>query len=460
MIRRQTCSLAALPLAAALLAGCAAYSARPLPDKPDLAARPADVKVDVRALHLPGLEAHAYDPARGLDMTDAAILAVVNNPGLRTARSEARAARVQSFAAGLLPGPQLSASRDRPTDGTPGLVTGKSVGIGYDLGPLFTSGAEQAAAEAQAGQADLDLLWEEWQVAQQARVLFVQCRTDRAELTLLGDLKQAMQTRYDAERAALKSGDVAFDSLSTELAALQDVQSRADTLARQENDDCIALDGLLGLAPDVQLTLLAPETPPDIPAARVDAALAKLPERRPDLVALQYGYKAQDEEVRRAVLAQFPSIGLGINKASDTSNVHTMGFSLSLNFPFIFGGAKQVHAAEATRDALWQAYQQRLDETRAEVRQTATDLALLQAELDKLQASAGDAEAMDTSAAAAYARGDLTAPAYYDLTVSTLNRRLERADLEAEVQQFHVALETLLGLPPEDLKHPIDEDQP
>lgn len=449
-----------MPLAAALLAGCAAYSARPLPTEPDLAARPADVKVDVRMLHLPGLEAHAYDPGRGLDMTDAAILAVVNNPGLRTARSEARAARVQSFAAGLLPGPQLTASRDRPTDNTAGLVTGKSVGIAYDLGPLFTSGAEQAAAEAGAEQADLDLLWDEWQVAQQARVLFVQCRTDRTELALLADLKQTMQTRYDAERSALKSGDIAFDSLSVELAALQDVQSRTATLARQENDDCAALDGLLGLAPDVQLTLLAPDAPLDIPAARVAAALAKLPERRPDLVALRYGYQAQDEEVRRAVLAQFPSIGLGINKASDTSDVHTTGLSLSLSFPFIFGGVAQVHAAEASRDALWQAYQQRLDETQADVRRTEADLALLQAERDKLQASAGDAEEMNTSAAAAYKRGDLTAPAYYDLIISALNRRLERADLEAQIQQFHVGLETLLGLPPEDLKHPLDEDQP
>lgn len=460
MSERCSSRLTAVALAAALLGGCAAYSARPLPEKADLATALPALKVDPQSLHLPGLKPHAYDPAQGLDMTDAAILAVVNNPGLRTARSEAHAARVQSFAAGLLPGPQLSASRDRPTGDTSGLTTGRSLGLGYDLGPLFTSGAEQASAEAQAQQADLELLWDEWQVAQEARVTFLQCRTERGELALLGDLKQAMQARYDAERAAMKAGDVALDSLSTELAALQDVQSRADTMARQENDDCAALDGILGLAPDVELTLLAPEAPEDIPAERIDAALAGLPKRRPDLVALQYGYAAQDEEVRRAVLAQFPSIGLGINRANDTSNVHTVGLSLSLSFPFIFGGAKQVHAAEATRDALWQAYQQRLDETQAEVRQTATDLALMQAELDRLQASAGDAEQMTAAATSAYGRGDLTAPAYYDLTIAALNRRLERADLEAAVQQFHIGLETLLGLPPEDLKHPIEETQP
>ena len=452
--------LAALPFAV-LLAGCAAYGARPLPQKPDQAARPADVEVEVKSLHLPDLKPHAYDVSKGLDMTDVAILAVVNDPALRTARSEASAARVQSFAAGLLPGPSLSASRDRPTGSNPpGLVVGKSLGLGYDLGALFTSGAEQAAAEAQAGQADLDLLWAEWQVAQQARALFLQCGTDRAESRLLGDLKQTMQQRYAAEQAALKSGDAAFDDLSTGLAALQDVQTRADGLARQENDDCAALVELLGLAPGTPLTLLPPDPLEDIPAASVGAALKELPERRPDLVALRYGYEAQDEEVRRAVLAQFPSIGVGINRANDTSDVHTVGFSVSLSFPFIFGGAKQVHAAEAGRDALWQAYQQRLDETQAEVRQGAADLDLLQSELATLKAGSEDAEAMAKSAEAAYARGDLTAPAYYDLSIASLNRRLEGLDLETQAQQLHLALATLLGLPPEDLQHPIDESQP
>lgn len=460
MTRMPALRLTAFPFAV-LLAGCAAYSARPLPARPDLAARPADVKVELKSLHFPDLKPHAYDPSKGLDMTDVAILAVVNNPALRTVRSEARAARVQSFAAGLLPGPTVSASRDRPTGSNPpGLVTGKSLGLDYDLGPLFTSGAEQAAAQAQAQQADLDLLWAEWQVAQQARALFLQCGTDRAESSLLGDLKQAMQKRYGAEQVALKAGDLAFDNLSAELAALQDVQTRADTLARQENDDCAALVSLLGLAPGTRLTLLPPDPLEDISAAGVDAALKDLPRRRPDLVALRYGYQAQDEEVRRTVLAQFPSIGVDINRANDTSDLHTVGFSVSLSFPFIFGGAKQVHAAEADRDALWQAYQQRLDETEGEVRQSVADLDLLQSELTALKASSEDAEAMGKSADTAYAHGDLTAPAYYDLNIASLNRRLEGLDLETEAQQLHLALATLLGLPPEDLQHPIDESQP
>jgi cobalt-zinc-cadmium efflux system outer membrane protein len=447
-------------LLAAAVAGCAAYSARPLPEKPDLAVSMPALQVDVERLKLPGLRPHAFDPGRGLDMTDAAILAVLNNPGLRTRRGEAHAAESQAFAAGLLPGPQLSASADRPVGNGAGFVTGRSLGLGYDLGALFTRGAEQAAAEASAKQADLELLWDEWQVAQQARVLFVQCRADGDKLAALHDLKQTLDGRYAAEQRALAAGDLALDSLSVDLAALQDVQSRSDTAAHDQNDDCRALHGLLGLSADVPLTLLPPDAPLDIAPADIDAALAVLKQRRPDLVALQYGYQAQDEAVHRAVLAQFPDISLGLNRANDTSNVHTLGLSVGINFPFLFGGAKQVHAAEASRDALWQAYQQRLDETDSEVRQVAADLALIRATLRQLQNSADDTDQMIHAAQAAYARGDLAAPAYYDLSIAALNRRLEQLDLMTQAQQFQVALETLLGVPPEDLRHPVEDKQP
>ena len=447
-------------LLSAVIAGCALYHERPLPEQTDLATSLTPLQVDVSTMQLPGLKPHSFDPAQGLDMTDAAILAVLNNPGLRTTRSEAGAARAQAFAAGLLPGPELSASRDRPTGNTAGLVTGRSIGINYQLSSIFTRGAEQAAAEASARQADLELLWDEWQVAQQARVLFVQCRLDQDKNALLGKLEQAMSERYAATQQALARGDVALDTVGTDLAALGDVQTRASATARDQNSACRSLNELLGLDADVPLQLLAPDASADVAPDEIHAALAKLPQRRPDLVALQFGYAAEDAQVRRAVRAQFPAITLGLNRANDTSNVHTNGVSLSLGFPFLFGGTDTVHAEEASRDALWQAYQQRLDESQTDVRTLVTDIGLLKTRLASLRSSAGDAEQIAQSADAAYARGDLTAPAYYDLTISALNRRLDTLDAQAETLDLHIALETLLGLPPEDLRQPIDEAQP
>ena len=447
--------LSLLALMSGVISACAMYHSRPLPEKPDLAQTFQPVNVDLDELKLPGLTPHPYDPARGLDMTDAAIVAVINNPQLRATRADAHAAYVQSFAVGLIPGPQLNGSKDMPLGSNPpGSVAASSIGLTYDFSQLMTSGAEQAGAEAKARQADLNLLWAEWQVAQQARVLFLQCNSARSKQELLTALTAQVKARYSAEQNALSSGDAAFDTLSLDMAALQDVEQRSGDAARQAVDQCSAFKVFLGLDPDASLKLVTPADPSAVPPSDVIAALAKLPKRRPDLVALRYGYDSADADVRKAVLAQFPSISLGITKSTDTSDVHTLGLNVTLGFPFIFGGPKQVHAAEATRDSLWQAYQQRLNETNAEVRLTQADLDLVLSRLKSIRADEGDARHMAKSAAIAYARGDLSAPAYYDVANSAINRELAGIDLAVEAQTLQISLETLLGMPPQDFKHP------
>lgn len=442
------------------LAGCALYHARPLPTHPDLQPALAPLRVDVSKINLPGLQPHPFDPAKGLDGTDVAILAVINNPALKTARAAAHAGEAQAFVAGMLPGPQLSYSLDHPQGQAPLYVNGYSAGIAYDLSALVEHSAANAAARAGARQVDLDLLWQEWQVAQQARLQYLDCLNNRRKLELLENLQQGMQSRYQVEQHAYATGDLSSADLGLELAALQNVQTLVVSTATARNTSCHALSEILGLQPDVVLNLAPNDDPVQLPTeGQITAALAKLPERRPDLLALQYGYQSQDEEVWRAVLAQFPGIGFGVNRAQDTSDVHTVGFSVSLNFPFLSGGEAAVHAAEATRAALWQQYQQRLDEAVSEVHLIRTDLAVLDRELDQMQSAAADSRQMLTGAQAAYARSDLTAPAYYDLTTAALGHRLTILDLRTQRRQLRIALETLLGLPAEDLMHAVSETQ-
>jgi len=45
----------------------------------------------------------------------------------------------------------------------------------------------------------------------------------------------------------------------------------------------------------------------------IEQVLASLPDRHPDLIALQLGYQSQEEKVRGAILAQFPLLSLGIS---------------------------------------------------------------------------------------------------------------------------------------------------
>lgn len=439
---------------ASTLVGCAAYHARTLPALPDTRSRLPAPQIKVQTLHLPGLRPHPFDASHGLDMTDVAILAVLNDPALKTLRAREATNSAQAFAAGLLPGPQLSYSRDRPTDDSTGLVSGRSVGLAYDLNTLVASHFDKSAARANAHEADLDVLWAEWQTAQQASMLFIQVTHDTRKLVLLKQLHQVMDDRHQNLKNALKDGDITYDTLGLELAAMQDVDARVNAIERDDNESRFALNRLLGLAPDVQLDLIdGANDDKYLSDVQIDAALGELPRRRPDLIGLQYAYQSADEAVRRAVVAQFPAINLGINRTNDTSGVHTTGLSIGITFPFIAGGPASVHAAEAGRDAVWQEYQQRLDEAVSDVHTVAADLELIGTQLTRIQADLQQTRGTSQAAHAAYIRGDLAAANYYNLVITALNSQLQAVDLETEQQQLRIALSTQLGLPLADLKH-------
>lgn len=441
-------------LIAGSLTGCAAYHARALPNSPDSLEHLPTPHIRVSTLHLPGLAPHPFDASHGLDMTDAAILAVLNSPALKTLRAREHATAAQAFAAGLLPGPQLAYSRDRPTGNTTGLVTGRSVGLAYDLNALVASHYEKNAARAAAHEADLKVLWAEWQTAQQARLLFIQVTHDRRKLSLLKQLRQALDSRYQKLRGALQDGDVSYGVLGLELAAVQDVDAQVRGIETDLSDAQFALNELLGLAPDVHLDLITSHDNAVSPSEQAIAkALMVLPERRPDLIGLQYAYRSADLQVRQAVLAQFPAINLGISRANDTSNVKTTGLTVGITFPFIAGGPASVHAAEAGRDAVWQEYQARLDSAVSSVHALATDLKLVSTQLDRMNASLTDSANTVSVSGAAYARGDLTATEYYNLAITALNSQLQAVDLATEQAQLQLALSTQLGMPPADLEH-------
>jgi outer membrane protein TolC len=297
------------------LGGCVAYHPKPL----DLQARlPSEIPrltVDPATLHLPHLAPHRFDPSDGLDNTEIAVLAVVNNPELRAARDAVGVARAQAFAAGLLPDPQLGASLDFPTNSLPGSTfTGYSFGLNYDLNALLTRDVAQSAALAGARKADLDLLWKEWQVASRSRLLFARTREQDLLMSVLQGYRKLLASRYDRVRQALNEGNATLGAADADLAALQDVERQINDLEREKNKNRHELDQLLGLSPQVQLRLVGGVDLSPVDEARVKALIPGLARRRPDLLALQAGYRSQDLRYRQAILEQFPALNVGLNR--------------------------------------------------------------------------------------------------------------------------------------------------
>jgi outer membrane protein TolC len=443
-----------------LLGACATYKPQPLPEGPDLETQVPRLKIDVRQLPLPLLRSHPFNPENGLDMTEAAILAVINNPELKASRRQADVAQAQLFNARLLPDPQISLSGDHPTSGPPPLSEAYGLGLNYDLMALVLRDVTMATSRAAARQVDLEILWQEWQVVQQARILFVQTILEAHKLSLLRRAQTLYAKRYARSFKALEQGNLTLDVTGTDLTALLDANTRVSQMEQNVNKTRHDFNALLGLYPEVKLNLMPLSSPRPLDQAAVRQALAGLPKRRPDLLALQAGYQSQEAKVHRAVLSQFPSLSVGINQGRDTGDVTSVGLGISLNLPVLNRNRGRIAIQRATRAQLGQAYQARLDQTYNEVNLLETRQDLIADQLAVLREKLPVLEGMVEKAALAYDSGNIGSLIYVNMANTLLNKRLEAVDLEQSLWEIRIALDTLLAWPGETSTLTPGESQP
>ena len=176
-------------------AACTTYAPKPLPDQVTFPQSAASITLDPARLPFRSLSSHIFNPADGLDMDEVAMLAVANNPQLRQARDALGIARAQSFAAGLLPDPQLGFTSDHPTNGTAANTNAFNFNLSYDVNALLLRSSRKGAAQAEAQRVNLDLLWQEWQVVSQARLLFTRLTAQQALMAQLQAARSLLADR-------------------------------------------------------------------------------------------------------------------------------------------------------------------------------------------------------------------------------------------------------------------------
>ena len=439
-------ALVAVGLTSALH-GCAGYHPRPLPTAPVEHASVAALRIDPGRLRLEPLKSIVVDPRDGLDPLEVAVLAVLNNPDLEAKRAAAGVAAAQIFTAGLLPDPQISTTFDHPISG-PDHHNAFAVTPTIDLAALMARSFVRRGARDLGRQADLNLLWAEWGVAQQARQLAetVLAQEDRARV--LQVIAAAAATRADQTERALARRDLTLQIAAADLAVKLDAQTQLGTALHDAAKARRDLNALLNLAPAAALPLVRGPAAAPYPSAALDAYLASLPRRRPDLLALQAGYSAQDATLRKAILAQFPITQIGAAIARDPANTVTAGISGVLALPIFNGGRGELRLQTATREQLRAEYQARLDQAAVESRSAAAELAVASASATALRLEVPKLEGMVQPAQAAYRRGDLDSQTYLTLSQSALARRADLDDRELAAKVAEIQLETALFIPP------------
>src|SRR5579885_3607580 len=283
---------------AALVSACASYHALPLPRRPDLA---PDLAALVRVLppSEAGSQPQTIDPAKPLEIDQIGLLAILNDPDLRSERGEMDVARAGLIQASLLPNPSSSLGYAALLGG-PGTTAAYMASLSQDVASIVTYQPRNEAARAHVDQVNADLLWREWQVAQKARLLaFDLYWTDRSvelnrhELDLISEEAARVQ-------AAPSAGNLDITALAPLLAAKAAAEQALASLNLKRLKNWQALDALLGLMPGARFAISQPAEPP-LPND-LETLIEGLPDHRPDLVALQLGYHSADANVRAAIL--------------------------------------------------------------------------------------------------------------------------------------------------------------
>jgi outer membrane protein TolC len=425
-------SLSFTILLGVLLAGCASYRPLKLSDTAPLASSIDALKHDGIAV------------AQPLTIGQVAGLAVENNPDLIAMRAQHGVAQAQLLQAGLLPNPQVTGAI-LPLVAGPGTTSAWNAGLSEDVRSLIILSSTRRAAQARADQVDAQILWQEWQTISQARLLAVDVVESERLIGLLRESRDLFAARYERSRKAVLAGDETLTSAAPDLAALQATTTQLRDQERQQLARRHQLDALLGLSPDVMLSLITAFDVPPWNSTAINETISTLAERRPDLAALRLGYRAQDAKLRTAILSQFPNLIFGVTGGSDNSNVRNLGPQITLELPLFNQNQGNIAIETATRQQLHDEYTARLMGAVGQVRAMETEIDLLSRQLETIRDELVGTRQVATRADAAFTAGNIDERTYVDLVATRLSKEQEVVAIEQSLLDQRIAIATLVG---------------
>jgi outer membrane protein TolC len=419
-----------------------AWPERPFPD----AAADA-LRIPAWRIRSPHNPPQIVDLGRGIGPDEAATIALYSNPAVRAIRDRRRLAVAQVIQAGILPNPVVSYERDPVTGGnTRDTTTGYNLTAAWEFSALVPFLPKQTAARKNVRAVDLDVAWQEWQIAMNARMAVYRVLGLDAQVAQAREATAGLQQSTDAMRKAVEAHEKTVLDLAAAESASQD--SRATMLALQQEFEKqrLGLNRILGVEPETNIPFREGlSLPTRLVTPNADVLSHGLESRRLDLLGLHQGLESQDATVRAAILAQFPKMSAAFVKASDTTNVHTTGFNVSIDVP-IFDRNQGVIATErATRQRLLDEYHQRVFEARSDVATAIADIRSLDRQIAAAEEAVPLLEKLVSSAQTAVEQRNADVLSYYTARSNLLQKRIQLIKLQEQLLEAHTALEIASG---------------
>ena len=389
----------------------------------------------------------SLDLGRGIGPDEAAAIALYSNPALRAIRDRRGLAAAQVIQAGILPNPVVSYARDFVTGGnTAGTVTGYNLTAAWEFTGLIPYLPRQTAARKSFQSVDLDVAWQEWQIAVNARAAVYRLMGLDAQVAQAREATEGLQQSSDAMRKAVDAHEKTVLDLAAVESATQDSRATMLALEQEFEKQRLGLNKILGVEPETKVALRTGLTLPTRLAPPSQRELSdNVESRRLDLLGLRQGLESQDATVRAAILAQFPKMSVAFVKASDTTNVHTTGFNVAVDVPIFDRNQGNIAAERATRQRLRDEYNQRVFEARSDIAGAIADIHLLGRQIAAAEEALPLLEKLVASAQTAVEQHNADVLSYYTARSNLLQKRIQLIKLQEQLLEANTGLEIASG---------------
>ena len=431
-----------------LLPACTGYHALPLsPEAAGETPNMTRIRIAAQEISHPILKPLDFDDRNGLSPDEAAVLAVLANPGLRAVRDQRAIAAGQVLQAGILPNPRLTYFVSIPTGVFPvETVTEFGGTVMWDLQTLINRGARVEAAETRAQAVDLDVAWQEWQVAQAAKLAAYRLLTLRYQVQLATELSDFLTDNVTQMRQALQRGILTGLELSAAETAHINARTNRLELEKQVRQQQLAFNRLVGLPPDSAIPL---ERSIALPARLVPPTLEwflkGLEDRRLDLVALRQGYASQEATVRAAILSQFSNIAIGFYDVRDLGNFYRPGPQISADLPIFNRNQGNIAIERATRQKLLDEYTNRVFQTRNDIARLLVTISWLNDQVATAQAGKPILQKLVVTLREALRQGQATVVLYYNALISLTAQQIQILTYQQQLIDTLITLELETG---------------
>ena len=185
-----------------------------------------------------------------------------------------------------------------------------------------------------ASSVDLDVAWQEWQVAEAAESHAYRVLLLEKKLTVAQEEEKGLQENLDAIRKAVDAGDMTITELAAARASLERVHLHVLTTLQELEQERLALDQSLGFPSDKPVRLKKDSRFPSVEAIPSVAELLEgLEDRRIDLVAFKAGYSSQEERLAPPSWGNFPKSHLDRLMGAIQPTLSQSVLTLTLIFP-------------------------------------------------------------------------------------------------------------------------------